>query len=120
MSRGVHSDDRVATGVAAQANWPLAIRGRVAARRVSWAGPLLMVTARSVLLVASQALVALILLERGHATPWRAAGDWWTVYGTLVDIGCLLGLKYFTRREGIRLRDLLGPVRMRSGRDLWL
>jgi hypothetical protein len=99
---------------------PGTIKERVAAGRIGWTGPLLLLAARSVLLVAAQALVALILLERGHATPWRAAGDWWTVYGTLVDIGCLLGLKYFTRREGIRLRDLLGPVRMRGGRDVWL
>jgi hypothetical protein len=101
-------------------NDPSAISKRAAAGRISWAGPLLMVTARSALLMASQGLVALIFLGRGLAMPWRAAGDWWAVYGTLVDVGCLLGLKYFTRREGIRLRDLLGPVRMRGGRDVWL
>ncbi|MGD0155249.1 MAG: CPBP family glutamic-type intramembrane protease [Terracidiphilus sp.] len=120
MSRDMLFEGRAASEVAAQANLPQAINERVAAKRITWAGPLLMVTARSVLLIAFQALVALILLERGKATPWRAAGDWWGVYGTLVDIGCLLGLKYFTRREGIKLRDLLGPVRMSRGHDVWL
>jgi hypothetical protein len=70
--------------------------------------------------MASQGLVALILLARGRATPWRAVGDWWDVYGTLVDIGCLIGLKYFTKRQCIRLRDLIGPIRLRWGRDVWL
>jgi hypothetical protein len=120
MSRDMLFEGQAATGAFAQTNLPGTIKERVAAGRIGWTGPLLLLAARSVLLVAAQALVALILLERGHATPWRAAGDWWTVYGTLVDFGCLLGLKYFTRREGIRLRDLLGPVRMRGGRDVWL
>jgi hypothetical protein len=96
------------------------IEARVAAGRIPWAGPLLLVVARSVLLLVSQGLVALILFATHRPTPWRTAGDWWGVYGTLVDIGCLIGLKYFTRREGIRLRDLLGPVRMRRGHDLFL
>lgn len=97
-----------------------AIRKRAAEGRISWAGPLLLLSARSVLLVAAQALVAFILLKRGQKTPWRAAGDWWGVYGNVADIGCLVLLRYFTRREGIRLRDLLGPVRMRRGHDQWL
>jgi hypothetical protein len=96
------------------------IAKRAAEGRITWTGPLLMVAARTVLLMAAQALVALILLDRGYAKPWRGAGDWWAVYGTLVDVGCLLGMKYFTRREGIRLRDLVGQVKMRRGRDVWL
>jgi len=97
-----------------------AIRKRAAEGRITWAGPLLLLSARSMLLVATQALVAFILLERGQTTPWRAAGDWWGVYGNVADIGCLLLLRSFTRSEGIGFRDLLGPVRMRRGHDLWL
>jgi hypothetical protein len=102
------------------ANSLAAIQARIAAGRVPWLGPLLLVTARSFLLLASQGLVALILLGQSRPHPWRGAGDWWGVYGTLVDIGCLVCLRYFTRREGIRLRDLIGPIRLRFGRDLWL
>jgi len=96
------------------------IEKRVAAGRIPWIGPLLLVTARSILLVVFQGLMALLFIALHRASPWRAAGDWWAVYGTLVDIGCLIGLKYYTKREGIRLRDLLGPIRMRRGHDLFL
>jgi hypothetical protein len=92
----------------------------VASGRISWTGPLLLVGARSVLLITLQALIALILLAAHRPAPWRTAGDWWNIYGTLVDVGCLIGLRYFTRREGIRLRDLLGQVRLRRGRDVFL
>jgi len=101
-------------------NSPDAIRARVADGRISWAGPLLLVTARSVLLIAAQALVALCLYLRHWRSPWLEAGHYWNVYGTLVDIGCLIGLVYFTRREGIGLRDLIGTIRLRRGRDLLL
>jgi hypothetical protein len=97
-----------------------ALKERIAAGRISWAGPLLLVSARTVLLLLAQALVALILLALHRPEPWRAAGAWWNIDGTLVDIGCLLGMKYFTRKEGISLRDLVGPIKMRWGRDLWL
>ncbi len=68
----------------------------------------------------SQGLVALILLAAHRPAPWREAGHWWNVYGTLVDLGCLVSMRYFTGREGIRLRDLIGPVRLRRAHDLFL
>jgi hypothetical protein len=104
----------------ALANSSAAIQERVNAGRISWTGPLLLISARSFLLMAAQGLVALILLVRHCPAPWRTAGDWWGVYGTLADIGCLIGLWSLTRREGIRLRDLFGPIRMRRGHDLLL
>ncbi len=102
------------------ANAPSAIEDRVANGRISFTGPLLLVLTRSVLLIAAQGLVALALVTVHNAAPWKTAGDWWVVYGTLVDIGCLLGMRHFTRKEGIRLRDLIGPIRMRRGHDLFL
>jgi hypothetical protein len=110
----------IAPTAAIPLNAPSRIRERMVSGRISWIGPLLLVSARSVLLVASQALTAIVLLAAHRPTPWRAAGDWWNVYGTLVDLGCLIGLRYFTRREGIRLRDLVGEVRLRRGHDLFL
>jgi hypothetical protein len=103
-----------------QPNSAVALAARIKAGHISWAGPLLLVFARSILLIASQALVAVILYALHRDSPWREAGYWWTVYGTLVDIGCLVGLRYFTGREGIRLRDLIGPIHLRFGRDLFL
>jgi hypothetical protein len=96
------------------------IRERMAAGRIPWMGPLLLVPARSVLWLSLQALLALILFALHHPAPFKTAGDWWIVYGTLSDLCCLLGMRYFTQREGIRLRDLIGPIRLRHGRDLFL
>jgi len=104
---------------AAQPNSAAPIRERVAAGRIPWAGPLLLVAARSVLWLTFQCLLALILFALHRPAPFQTAGQWWIVYCNLGDIGCLAGLKYFTRKEGIRLRDLIGPIRMRYGRDLF-
>jgi hypothetical protein len=75
------------------------IRERVASGRVSWTGPLLLVCVRPVLLMVSQAVMAIILFVAHRPAPWSAAGDWWNVYGTVVDVGCLIGLRYFTRKK---------------------
>ena len=102
------------------ANSQAAIDTRTAAGLIPWAGPLALLVARPVLMIVAQSLTALIFLRLHDPAPWRTAGYWWKVYGTLVDIGCLAALVYFTRREGIRLRDLLGPLKMRHGRDVLL
>jgi hypothetical protein len=88
--------------------------------RVTWMHPLLLVTGRSALILLAQALVALIFFLRGTSNPWLAAAPWWTVYGTFVDLGCLVMLWKFTRAEGITIRDLIGPLRLRYGRDFFL
>lgn len=103
-----------------ESNLPAAIRERVATGRVGWIGPWVMVCARSFLWMGSQGLVALIFLALHHSRPWREATYWWSVCFTLADITCLAGLRLLTRREGIGLRDLIGPVRMRHGRDFFL
>lgn len=91
----------------------------VSSGRISWTGPLLLTVGRSALILASQAIAALLFLLHGDRSPWLSAGRWWTVYGTLADAGCLALLWRFARQEGLRLRDLVGPVRWRHGRDLW-
>jgi hypothetical protein len=96
------------------------IESRAATGRISCAGPLIVMLARPLLTIVSQGLVALILAGMHHPDPWHAAGYWWTVYGTLVDTGCLAATFWFTRREDIRMRDLLGPVRLRFGKDVFL
>jgi hypothetical protein len=83
-------------------------------------GPTLVVVGRSALIIASQALTFLWLRLRFHSGSWNSAAKWWTVYGTLVDLGCLALMAAFLRREGIRLRDLIGRVRLRWGHDLFL
>jgi len=93
---------------------------RASQGRLTWPGPLLLVVGRSVLIIAAQAVTACLLWLRSRSWSWNAAAKWWTVYGTLVDLGCLALMVAFTRKEGIRLRDLIGPVRLRWGRDVFL
>ena len=102
------------------ANSQATISSRVAAGQVTWRGPLLVVTGRSVFMIAAQAVVAGLFFLRHVASPWNAAASWWSVYGTLVDLGCLALLVHFAGREGLRLRDLVGSIRWRWGVDLFL
>jgi uncharacterized protein len=91
-------------------NSPREIEKRVSLGQVRWAGPLLFLPARTVFMLVSQALFAGCLRLQGRASPWHAAGAWWTVWGTLVDLGCIACLVLLTRRENLRIRDLLGPL----------
>ena len=92
----------------------------VALGQVTWPRALAVLTGRSCFMILAQALVALVFLLRGRESPWNAAAPWWTVYATLVDIGCLVLLVKFTRVEDIRLRDLVGKIRLRWGHDIFL
>jgi Type II CAAX prenyl endopeptidase Rce1-like len=101
-------------------NSPHAIQQRIQSGCIGWAGPLILTTARTGLILLVQAAVATVFLIRGDSSPWRAQAPWWTVYATLVDIGCLLLLWRQSRREGIRLSTLFGIQRSRLGREvLW-
>ncbi len=93
------------------------VQQRVAAGKITWAGPLIMLVARSVFAVICQALVAAIFYS-GNPDGWEEAGQWWTVYGTVIDAGCLALLIWLTRREGIRLFDLGNYSRERWLRDV--
>ena len=87
---------------------------------LTWRGPALMLFARAVCAVGAQAVVAAIFALRSSPTPWHDSEPWLPVYGTLIDAGCLVLLWRLTRREGIRLSDLLGFDRTRLTRDLLL
>ena len=89
------------------------ISRRIPSRRLTWTGPLLLLSARTVLLTAFQALAAAALALRHRPYAWTAAGKWWTVYGTLVDLSCLALMWRFIRREGIGFRNLVGRLRWR-------
>ncbi len=103
-----------------QVNSAPAIEARLSLGKISWTGPLILTVGRTVLVLAAQALVSLVFLLQRDPAPWYSAGRWWTVYGTLADAGCLALLWKFTRAEGVKLRDLIGPIRRRGGRDVWL
>jgi membrane protease YdiL (CAAX protease family) len=102
------------------ANSKVEIARRVGAGRIAWPGPVVMVFGRTLLCLVAQALVASVFWLQGHDSAWSAAAAWWTVWGTLVDLGCLAGMFWLARREGLRLRDLFGFDRKRLGRDVLL
>jgi membrane protease YdiL (CAAX protease family) len=87
---------------------------------LTWRGPALMLFARAGCAVGAQALVAAVFALRSSPTPWRDAEPWLPVYGTLIDAGCLALLWRLTRREGIRLFDLVGFDRTHLTRDVLL
>ena len=97
-----------------------AISRRVGSEQLTWLGPLLVVTGRTVFAIVAQAVVAGLFVLRRHPSPWSAAAPWWSVYGTLADLGCLALLVHFAGKEGLRLRDLVGRIRWRWGIDLLL
>ncbi|MGH7726335.1 MAG: CPBP family glutamic-type intramembrane protease [Candidatus Eiseniibacteriota bacterium] len=97
-----------------------ALLRRREAGRLTWRGPALMLFARAALAVGAQAVVAAVFAARASPTPWHDAGPWLPVYGTLIDAGCLALLWRLTRREGIRLLDLVGFERTRLFRDVLL
>ncbi len=97
-----------------------ALRRRSDAGTLTWRGPALMLFTRIACAVGAQALVAAVFALRSSPTPWHDAEPWLPVYGTLIDAGCLALLWRLTRREGIRLFDLVGFERTRLVRDALL
>ncbi|HKJ82043.1 MAG TPA: CPBP family intramembrane glutamic endopeptidase [Ignavibacteriaceae bacterium] len=60
---------------------------------------LLLIIARSIFLLLSQGIIALILLLMKDSDPWENSSKWWTVYGTITDIGCLTLVLVFLKKE---------------------
>jgi uncharacterized protein len=110
----------LASSASANKNSKSTLMDLARAGQLTWAGPLVVLVARCVFMIAAQAVAVGVIALRSHVWSWNAAAKWWTVYGTLVDVGCLSLMAAFTRKEGIRLRDLIGRVRLRWGHDLWL
>jgi hypothetical protein len=86
------------------------IQQRAAEGKLTWVAPFLFLPGRSILLILGQAFFALLYHWRDHPSPWSAAGAWWTVWGTLADAGCHAILYLLTRREDLRIGDLLGTI----------
>jgi hypothetical protein len=95
-----------------------ALRRRLDAATLTWRGPALLLFARAACAVGAQAVVAAVFALQSSTTPWHDAEPWLPVYGTLIDAGCVALLWQLTRREGIRLIDLVGFERTRLVRDV--
>jgi hypothetical protein len=99
-------------------NSQVSIQPRLAAGRIPRYGPMLMLVARPALILLAQGLTYLIfkLLDVENAAV--SIRNWFSVYGTLTDLGCLALLLWLTRREGIRLLDLVGIVKSKLKKDI--
>ncbi len=81
---------------------------------------ILILPLRFALAFGAQGLVSLIFKAIGNLTPWASAGEWWIVYGTLIDLGCLLAIGLATRKEGIKIKDLLSFDKTKWKKDIGL
>ncbi len=70
-----------------------------------------MLFARSAFILLAQGITFLLFRLLNVSNASVVIRNWWPVYGTLVDFGCLGILVWLTRREGIRLRDLIDLVK---------
>jgi membrane protease YdiL (CAAX protease family) len=80
--------------------------------------PFLMLMARPVLALTTQAITILVFMLIKVQSPTIAVRNWWTVYGTLIDLGCLALLFWLVKREGIHLLDLVAFDRTKLKTDI--
>lgn len=92
------------TPVTALPNSQAEIQKRIANGKITWAGPLIMLSSRTVIGLIVMALVVAIFF-RGSVDPWAEAFLWFRMYGVLVGL-CLIPLFYLARREGISILDI--------------
>ena len=78
----------------------------------------LMVVTRTFGLILVQGTVASIFQRMGDSQPFISAASWWTVYGTVVDIICLLLLSVMMRGEGRTIFSLLDFDRSKIIQDI--
>lgn len=104
----------------ASMNSPQAIDAHLADGRIPRYGPMLMLFARSAFILISQGLTFLLFLQLNVRNSAIVIRNWWPVYGTLVDFGCLGLMFWLTRREGIGLFDLVGLVKGKLTKEILL
>ncbi len=102
--------------VTASPNSQTEIRNRIADGRITWVGPLIMLSSRTIIGLILTALVAAIFF-RGSADPWAEAYPWWRVYTGLIGLGSV-PVYFLARREGISIPDLINVSRKGWQRDV--
>lgn len=104
----------------AAANGPERIGDRVRAGTVGWGAPLLMAFLRLPLIAVGIGLAYLFFTLGGYAEPFLLSLTTPAFLMLFVNLISLALLVRLTRREGIRLRDLVGFERARLGHDVGL
>ncbi len=69
--------------------------------------PMILIFSRLILALVFQLAVTGIYAYRGNAYPLETAGRWFTVYGTLIDAGCLYLISRQIRKDNRTLFDLV-------------
>jgi len=93
------------------------IQKRLASGQITSKWPYVIVFARLFFALVTQSLVAALFFSKSPS-PYQAAGDWWPVYGTLIDLGCFILIIWQIKKEGLRFRDLLNFDQRRLRRDV--
>jgi membrane protease YdiL (CAAX protease family) len=83
---------------------------------INWAIGL--VLARCILLILFQGILSFYFHLQGNQTPWESAAKWWSVYGNLADISCLILLTFALKKEGKNLTSLLDFDKNKIFQDL--
>lgn len=86
--------------------------------RLAWVGPLFMLFARFLFALLFQGLTVIFFSLRGDAAPLQSAAPWWTVYGSLIDIACLISIAFLLRGEGLKISALIDFKREFFWRDI--
>lgn len=81
---------------------------------LSWWPVILFLPARLLFAFLAQVLTAGIFAIGGSANAWQDATVWWPVFSTITDLLCLFALVWLTRREGLKIIDLIGA----KGKDI--
>jgi membrane protease YdiL (CAAX protease family) len=90
------------------------IKSLYSASGLSWWPVIFFLPARLIFAFIAQSLTAGLFAFRGSANAWQEATAWWPVYSTITDILCLFALVWLTKREGIKIFDLIGA----KGKDI--
>jgi membrane protease YdiL (CAAX protease family) len=69
--------------------------------------PIILVFTRFILALLIQLTVAGFLFLDGTLNPIESAGHWFTVYGSLIDIVCLVLISNLIKKENLKLLDLI-------------
>lgn len=85
---------------------------------ISWHWPIALVFARFLFALVLQLLVAVVYVLLNNPNPLESAGHWFTVYGSLIDIGCLILIIWQIKKEGKTILDLLNIDRKKIGKSI--
>ncbi|MBN1314470.1 MAG: hypothetical protein JXA42_03345 [Anaerolineales bacterium] len=80
--------------------------------------PWLVLALRSLLFLAFQAVIAMVLIVNGSPRPWNDSAAWWMIAVSLTNLVCLALLIYLYRQEGKRFWDVFRIERQFVKQDL--